>query len=134
ERLFADNTIFAGVTYTDDHVILTGMLVVAAALVLGAVIVIATAVRKPSNVLWLGAALVPAAVCYVGVGVVAWYVSNFLVKPNQLVREGPYIANNIAMTRSAFALDRIEQHPFPAETTIEAVEADRNQATLQNIR
>ncbi|HMD33955.1 MAG TPA: UPF0182 family protein, partial [Vicinamibacterales bacterium] len=41
---------------------------------------------------------------------------------------------NIAMTRSAFALDRIEQHPFPAETTIEAVEADRNQATLQNIR
>src|SRR5438128_11828032 len=32
ERLFDDHTIFAGVTYTDSHVMLTGMLVVCAAL------------------------------------------------------------------------------------------------------
>jgi hypothetical protein len=38
ERLFDDHTIFGGVTYTDAHVTLTGMLVVCAALVLGAVI------------------------------------------------------------------------------------------------
>ncbi len=36
-RLFADHTIFAGVTYTEAHVTLTGMLLVAVALVLGAV-------------------------------------------------------------------------------------------------
>src|SRR6266404_4593078 len=36
ERLFDDHTIFTGVTYTDAHVTLTGMLVVCAALVLGA--------------------------------------------------------------------------------------------------
>ncbi|HEV3140679.1 MAG TPA: UPF0182 family protein, partial [Vicinamibacterales bacterium] len=133
ERLFTENPIFSGVTYTDAHVVLTGMLVVAAALVLGALIVLVTAVTRP-NVMWLGVALVPAVVCYAGVGVIAWYVSNFIVKPNQLQRERPYIANNIEMTRRAFALNRLEQHPFPAETTIEAVEADRNQATLQNIR
>ncbi|MGA7138753.1 MAG: UPF0182 family protein, partial [Terriglobales bacterium] len=34
ERLFEDHTIFGGVTYTDAHVMLTGMLVVSAALVL----------------------------------------------------------------------------------------------------
>ncbi len=33
EQLFEDHTIFAGVTYTDAHVMLTGMLVVCAALV-----------------------------------------------------------------------------------------------------
>ena len=33
ERLFDDHTIFAGVTYTDAHVTLTGMLIVAIALV-----------------------------------------------------------------------------------------------------
>ena len=38
------------------------------------------------------------------------------------------------MTRQAYALDRIAQHPFPAETGIEAVDAANNQATLQNIR
>ena len=34
DRLFDDHTIFAGVTYTDAHVTLTGLLVVAVALVL----------------------------------------------------------------------------------------------------
>ena len=50
----------------------------------------------------------PAAVCYVVVGVVGWYVTSFIVKPNELVRETPYIAHNIEMTRQAFALDRID--------------------------
>ena len=50
------------------------------------------------------------------------------------MRERPYIAHNIEMTRRAYALDRIEQHPFPAETGVEAVDAAHNQATLQNIR
>ncbi|HEY6214074.1 MAG TPA: UPF0182 family protein, partial [Vicinamibacterales bacterium] len=133
ERLFVDNSVFAGVTYTDDHVVLTGMLIVAVALALGALVVLATAATRPSLV-WFGAALVPAAVCYIAVGVIAWYVSNFIVKPNQLQRERPYIANNIEMTQRAFALNRIERHPFPADTTVEAVEADRNQSTIQNIR
>ena len=65
---------------------------------------------------------------------VGWYVSGFIVKPNELVREQPYITHNITMTRQAYGLDRIEQRPFPAESGIEALEADNNQATLQNIR
>ena len=63
-----------------------------------------------------------------------WYVSSFIVKPNELVRETPYIAHNIEMTRQAYGLDRIVQQPFPAETGVEAVDAANNQATLQNIR
>ena len=38
------------------------------------------------------------------------------------------------MTRRAYALDRIETPPFPADTGIEAVEPGRNQTTLENIR
>src|SRR5258705_6507 len=36
ERLFDEHTIFGGVTYTDAHIILPGMLAVCAAFVLGA--------------------------------------------------------------------------------------------------
>ena len=71
---------------------------------------------------WLVAAVVPAVVCYVVVGILASYVSGFIVKPNELVRETPYIANNIELTRQAYSLDRIVRQPFPAETTIEAVD------------
>jgi uncharacterized membrane protein (UPF0182 family) len=83
---------------------------------------------------WLIAAAVPAVVCYAAVGVVGWYVSSFLVKPNELVREQPYIAHNIEMTRQAFGLDRFSQREFPAETTVGATDPADNQPTLQNIR
>jgi uncharacterized membrane protein (UPF0182 family) len=77
---------------------------------------------------------VPAVIVYLLVNLAGGYVSSFIVKPNQLVRERPFIAHNIEMTRRAYALDRIEPHPFPAESTIESVDPQHNQPTLDNIR
>jgi uncharacterized membrane protein (UPF0182 family) len=132
-RLLDDHTIFGGVTYTDAHVILTGMLVVCAALVVGALIAFINAVRIPRG-RWLVAAILPAVVCYVAVQAIAWYVGSFIVKPNELVREKPYIVYNTALTRQAYGLDGVTQREFPAETTVEAADPASNQATLQNIR
>jgi uncharacterized membrane protein (UPF0182 family) len=133
ERLLEDHTIFGGVTYTDAHVTLAGMLVVCVALILGAVIAVVNAVRVPRG-RWLIAAILPAAVCYMAVQGVAWYVSSFIVKPNELVREKPYIVFNTALTRQAYGLNRVSQREFPAETTVDAADPENNQATLQNIR
>jgi uncharacterized membrane protein (UPF0182 family) len=133
ERLFQDGTVFAGVTYTDAHVTLNGTLVICVALLVGAVIAAIAAVLAPRP-RWLLATAVPAIACYLVVAVVRWYVSGFIVAPNQLVRERPFIAHNIEMTRRAYALDRVETHPFPADTGIEAVEPANNQTTLENIR
>ena len=133
ERLLDDHTIFGGVTYTDAHVTLTGMLVVCAALVLGAVIASVNAVRVPRG-RWLLAAILPAAVCYVAVQGIAWYVDSFIVKPNELVREKPYIVYNTELTRRGYGLNQVVQQEFPAETTVEAADPKNNQATLQNIR
>src|SRR6202142_4420738 len=106
ELLLDDHTIFGGVTYTDAHITLTGMLVVCAALILGAVIASVNAVRVPRG-RWLIGAILPAAVCYLGVQAVAWYVSSFVVKPNELVRERPYIVYNTDLTRQAYGLNRV---------------------------
>ena len=133
ERLLEDHTIFGGVTYTDAHITLTGMLVVCAALVLGAAIAAVNAVRAPRG-RWLVAAILPAAVCYIAVQGIAWYVSSFIVKPNELVREKPYIVYNTDFTRQAYGLNGVSQREFPAETTVEAADPANNQATLQNIR
>src|SRR5205807_2005114 len=133
DRLLDDHTIFGGVTYTDAHVTLTGMLVVCAALVLGAVIAAVNGVTVGRG-RWIAAAILPAALCYISLQVVGWYVSSFIVKPNELVREQPYIAHNIALTRQAYGLDRVSQHEFPAETDVAATDPANNQATLQNIR
>ena len=133
QRLFEHHTIFDGVNYTDAHVMLGGLLVVCAALVVGAGIAALNAVRRPRGGL-LAAAILPAAVCYGVLAIVSWYVGNFIVKPNELVRERPYIGYNIEMTRQAYGLDRFAQREFPAETTVNAADPANNQATLQNIR
>src|SRR5437867_2378744 len=133
DRLLEDHTIFAGVTYTDAHITLTGLLVVSGALALGALIALVNAVSAP-RARWLILAAAPAAACYAIVAILGWYVTSFIVKPNELVRETPFIAHNIEMTRQAYGLSRIEQRPFPAETGLEALDAPHNQATLQNIR
>ncbi len=133
ERLLADHTVFAGVTYTDAHITITGLTIVVGALLVGALIAALNSMAG-STLKWLVAAVIPAAVVYVVVGLIGWYVSSFVVRPNELVRERPYIAHNIELTRRAFALDRIAQVPFPADTGVDAVDAANNQETLQNIR
>jgi uncharacterized protein len=133
ERLFQDGTVFAGVTYTDAHVTLNGTLAVCVALLVGASIAGVAAVLAPRP-RWLLATAVPAIACTLVVAVVRWYVSGFIVAPNQLVRERPFIAHNIEMTRRAYALDRVETRAFPADTGIEALEPANNQTTLENIR
>jgi len=131
--LFQDHTIFGGATYTDVHIMLPGLLVLCVALVFGAAIAAFNASSAPRG-RWLGVAIVPAAACYLLLQLVGWYVSNFVVKPNQLVREKPYIAYNIKLTRLAYGLDRVTQRKFPAETSVEAADPANNQSTLQNIR
>jgi uncharacterized protein len=133
ELLLEHHTIFDGLNYTDAHITIGGLLVVSLALVLGAIIAAINAVRIPRGRL-IAAAILPAGLCYILLGLIGWYVGNFIVKPNELVREEPYISHNIEMTRQAFGLDRFNQQEFPAETTIDAADPANNQLTLQNIR
>jgi uncharacterized membrane protein (UPF0182 family) len=131
--LLEHHTVFDGITYTDAHVTLAGLLLVCAALVVGAGIAALNALRNGGAV-QLVFAVAPAMACYVLVSVVGWYVSGFVVKPNELVRETPYIAHNITLTREAFGLDRFTRQEFPAETSIASADIANNQPTLGNIR
>src|ERR1700733_9688069 len=133
DLLFDDHTVFGGVTYTDAHITLTGLVLVSVALLAGAIACAANAMTVARG-RWLVAAILPAVLCFAGVRVAGWWMSSFIVKPNELVREQPYIAHNILMTRQAYGLDRFSQREFPAETTVGAADPANNQPTLQNIR
>jgi uncharacterized membrane protein (UPF0182 family) len=133
QSLLDHHTIFEGVNYTDANVTLGGLLIVCAALIFGAVIALVNAARGARAKL-LVASVIPAVVCYLLLSVVGWCISNYIVKPNELVRETPYIANNIKFTQQAYGLDQFQQREFPAETTVDAADPANNQPTLQNIR
>jgi uncharacterized membrane protein (UPF0182 family) len=75
DLLFEDHTVFGGVTYTDAHVTLAGLLLVCVALVAGAVAAVANAMTVARG-RWLIAAILPAALCFAGVRVAGWWMSR----------------------------------------------------------
>jgi uncharacterized protein len=61
-------------------------------------------------------------------------VQAFLVEPNEYMREEPYLAHNIAFTRAAYGLDRIERRTFPLTGTLDYETLLANEGTINNIR
>jgi len=61
-------------------------------------------------------------------------VQRLQVQPNELGLEKQYIEYNIDSTREAFALNRIEEKPFPAEKSPTAQDVAQNEITINNIR
>ncbi|MFN2481965.1 MAG: UPF0182 family protein [Pyrinomonadaceae bacterium] len=132
--LFGDHTIFSGVTYTEDHYLLPGLTVVAIALLVSAALALANAFALRRVRVLLAAVALPAVVYLVAVVLVPGYVQSFIVKPNELDREAPYIGHNIAATRRAFNLERVEARDFPADTANDAYALEENRTTLDNLR
>lgn len=132
--LWQDHQTFSGVTYTEAHYLLPALNFVAIALLLAAVLGLLNAFAKRSLRLLLLALAIPFAVYIVGIYLVPAYVTSFIVKPNELGREGTYIEHNITWTRRAFGLEQVELRDFPADSTSEALDLNSNRATLENIR
>ncbi len=61
-------------------------------------------------------------------------IQSYIVAPNELDKERPYIARAIEFTRKAYALDRFEERNFSAveDLTLNAVRS--NDATIRNVR
>src|SRR5437764_1484547 len=132
--LFDDHQIFSGVTYTEDHYLLPGLSVVAIALVVAALLALVGGFAVRRLRLLIAAPALPLVVYIVAAIIVPGYVQSFVVKPNELDRETPYIEHNIAATRRAFNLERVEARDFPADTDDAAYALDENRATLDNLR
>lgn len=72
---------------------------------------------------------------YVVVGLgYPWFQQQFVVAPNELDKERPYIAHNIDLTRRAYDLADVQRENFPATSTLTRQDLDANQATIRNIR
>src|SRR2546426_1326228 len=109
--LLKDHSLFSGISYVDDKILVPGLWLTAAALLAGSgIAAMNVAAGRIRNLI---IAIAIPAVTYAGAGVIVpAYVTNFVVRPNELVRETPYIHNNIQFTRKAFGLDHVEEVPI----------------------
>jgi len=61
-------------------------------------------------------------------------IEKYIVKPNELEKETPYILNNIKFTRAAFGLNKIKVKPFSVDQDITYEDILDNRHTIENIR
>lgn len=73
-------------------------------------------------------------VALVGGDVYGTILQRFVVTPNEQVRETPFIVHNIAATRTAFALDGVDQRELSGDALLSKDDIARNAATLDNVR
>ncbi len=62
------------------------------------------------------------------------FQQQFMVAPNELEKERPYIAHNIEFTRQAYGLQDVQREDYPVESQITRQVLEDNQTTIRNIR
>jgi len=132
--LWEDHPIFSGVTFTDAHYTLPALLFVSIALIIAAIILLVNAFTMRRFSLLLIALALPVVTYVIGVVMVPSYIQSFIVKPNELDRETPYISHNIEWTRRGFGIDQIELRDFEADASVAALDLPNNRDSLENIR
>jgi len=72
------------------------------------------------------------------VGFASWIIPSIfqklVVAPNELVKETPFIKNNIEATRKAYGLDKVEEREIAADKPITAPDIAANNLTIKNVR
>ena len=130
--LLKDHELFSGMKYVDDHVVALGLFATTVTLFLSAAILISNKSGRLGNV-GLGIAL-PIVVQIVGGGLIPWYVTTFVVRPNERDLETPYIRHNMDFTRKAFGIDNVEEMPFEPRQTNAVFDPAAHRSTLDNMR
>ncbi len=131
--LSGEHPLFSGVTYADANAYLPGLTAIAVSLIVAAVIAAYNVQACRLRNLAIAVA-VPALTYAVAWVLIPGYVTSFVVRPNELVRETPYITHAIEHTRRAFGLDAVEEIPFEPAVTDAVFDPDDHTQTLENLR
>jgi len=74
------------------------------------------------------------AVAILGGAIYPEIVQRFIVTPNEIDKERPYIAHAIEFTRKAYVLDRFDEREFSAVEDLTLDDIRNNEATFRNVR
>lgn len=121
-----------GAGYTDIHVNLFIYRALAITSFVSAFGVLIGVLKKNKKLALAGPVFM---VGFAAIGFIAGIViQNYVVTPNEIVRERPYLGYNIEYTQKAFGLDMVDEFSFPVEQKITNEALEKNYETVNNIR
>jgi uncharacterized membrane protein (UPF0182 family) len=122
-----------GASYTDVHIKVLAYRVLIIVSLLFSLVLFLNAFKFRAKLIWLSGGIWIGSVL-VFATLLPILVQKFVVKPNELAKESPYIAYNIDYTRKAYNLNRIKEVDFEVNDTLSAEDIKRHNVTIQNIR
>jgi uncharacterized membrane protein (UPF0182 family) len=131
-EIVAPSGIIQGASYADAYARMPAALALVGASLAAAALAAVSATGRANRPVILGAALY--GVTLLGGEIYAGMLQRFAVTPNEQVRETRFMEYNIAATREAFALDRVEERELPGEAALSRDDTERNRETLDNVR
>ncbi|WP_347490992.1 UPF0182 family protein [Desulfoscipio sp. XC116] len=131
--LYSSNGVTFGPGYTDIHArLLAYKALFFIALLIAVIIIVNVFMRRFKLILYSIGGLFLASIILGGIYPSA--VQSLIVKPNELNKESPYIANSIEYTRMAYNLDQVNIKKFPAGQVLSSSDIENNRETVKNIR
>ena len=132
--LYSTSGRFVGASYADVHVLLIGLRLSAVAAILAAAIVIYGALR--GRLPWFALIAVAGYVLVgiIGRGLAPAAEQQFVVAPNELARERPFLQRHIAATRRAWRLDSVTTRELSGDVQLSMADIRANGPTIDNVR
>jgi uncharacterized membrane protein (UPF0182 family) len=122
-----------GVTYKDANALLPGQTILMWISLICAVLFFISAFRKGFTLAVTALVLLAGSALVIG-SIYPAFVQSVQVRPTELVRESPYIQNNINATRASYGLDAAEVSPYSAAIVATESAIKASAGTIQNIR
>jgi len=122
-----------GASYTDVHIKVLAYRILTVVTLGFALVLFFNAFRFRPKVIWFSAVIWIGSVLVFATGLPV-VVQQFVVKPNELAKETPYIAHNIEHTRQAYNLNKIQEVDFEVNNTLSAADLKNDDVTIENIR
>jgi len=122
-----------GASYTDVNAVLPAKTVLAVIAVICAALFFAGAIRRNSLLPAVGFGLLVLSAIIIG-GVYPVIVQQFVVKPNELAKERPYLTREINSTRVAYGLTHVQVTPYSAVSSEPTSQLAQQAAVLPDVR
>ena len=133
DLLYSTLGVVYGVGYTADHVTMIALWVMIGVSAVACALLVLNFFRPRPRAIAIGV-VVYGALYALGIMLVPALVQSFVVQPNELALEAPYLKSYIEFTRKAYNLEVIEETSYPALEDLTPAVIARNQGTIQNVR
>jgi uncharacterized protein len=122
-----------GAGYAASHVTLIALWTMIGASAVACALLAWKLLRPPLKAVAIGSVSY-AALYFLGVLTLPALYQRYVVQPNELAMEIPYLKDYITFTRKAYGLDAIQETSYPALSNLTQAAVASNQDTIDNIR